>query len=148
MLDTLAGWTAGLLTTVLVLAVTADPNLVLNVLALASVLGVAFAIFRSGGFGVVRQANEELRRYKEEADEKIRVLTAHVGLLETKTSLEPMVASVIVQFEGHEERAQERHEVMLASQQEIAAQHGRSTKATLALLDMIANRLGPEPNHE
>lgn len=114
MLSEMFSFSVSLVVTATVLAVTTDPNLVLNILALASVLGVAYAIFRSGGFGVVQKANEELRRHNKEADDKIRDLTQQVGLLETKTSLEPMVAAVITQFEAHEARAQERHEAQLA----------------------------------
>lgn len=90
-------------------------SVVLNVLALAGVLGVALAVFRSGGFGVVRQANEELRRYRTEAEIEIRNLQQQVLLLEQKTSLEPMVAAVVDQFSNHEERAAERHEATMAA---------------------------------
>lgn len=95
--------------------------MVLNVLALAGVLGVAFAIFRSGGFGVVREANEELRRYKAGAEVEIRNLQQQVLLLEQKTSLEPMVAAVVDQFAHHEERAAERHEATMSTYAGFAA---------------------------
>lgn len=121
------------------LGFSADPNLVLNILTIAGLIGVAWAAFNSGGLGVLRQANEDLRRHKKEADAKIRELTQLVGLLETRTSLEPMVASVIEQFQSHEERAQARHEVMLDSQT-------KSTNAMLGVLDLVARRLGPDPN--
>lgn len=112
--QSLLGYAVGVLTAAAMVVSTLDPSLILNVAAIAGVLGVAYAIFRSGGFGVVRQANEELRRYKKEAEVEIRNLHQHVALLETKTSLEPMVAAVVSQFEAHEERAAERHEASMS----------------------------------
>lgn len=114
MLPTLTGVALGVLTAATMVATTLDPNLILNVAAIAGVVGVAFAIFRSGGFGVVRQANEELRRYRKEAEVEIRNLHQQVAMLEMKTSLEPMVAAVVTQFEAHEERAAERHEASMS----------------------------------
>lgn len=130
MFQSLLGYGVGVVTAAVMVAATLDPNLVLNIATIAGVLGVAFAIFRSGGFGVVRQANEELRRYKSEAEVQIRNQDQQIALLEMKTSLEPMVAAVVAQFESHEERAAERHEASMSVFAGFAATLERIAKTT------------------
>lgn len=101
-------------------------------------IGLAFLLWKGQAgpaLSYLREANEALVKKSEESDKraealetKLRLVEEANTLLEARTSFEPMVAAVVLQFESHETRAAERH------------------LATLHILEMIARRLGPDPN--
>lgn len=107
-------------------------------LTLVAAIGLGFALWKGQAgpaLSYLREANEALVKKSEAADEraesletKLRLVEEANTLLEARTSFEPMVAAVVLQFESHESRAHERH------------------LATLRILDLIAARLGPDPN--
>lgn len=111
---------------------------VLGLLGLVGAVAVGRAIYRGGtsqALGYLRESNQVLldKVGDVEADRdkyivELRLLHEQLALLETRTSLEPMVAAVINQFEAHEDRARERQ------------------IAVLAVLHLIGDRLGPDPN--
>lgn len=101
----------------------------LGMLGLVAAAAVGVALFRSGtgqAVAILRSSNEVLESKLQENEDERRLLREQIALLETRTSLEPMVAAVIDQFEGHEQRAKERHD------------------ATLVVLQLVAEKLGPE----
>lgn len=104
---------------------------VIGLLGLVGTLSLGYQLWRGGtgqALGYLREANEILRDKLDELEADRRILREQIALLETRTSLEPMVAAVIDQFVGHETRARERH------------------AATLAVLELVARRLGPDAN--
>lgn len=105
---------------------------IVGLCGLIAAAGLGIALFRSGtgqAIAILRDTIEVLEGKLSDNEAERKLLREQVALLETRTSLEPMVAAVIDQFEGHESRASERH------------------AATLKVLDLVAHRLGPDPEH-
>lgn len=101
-----------------------------------AVLVAGFVVFMRGGGGValghLRDANEVLTKTIAEQDKKLRFAERELSELRGRTDVTIAIAAAlgpIIEWSGmHEQRAQERHE------------------ATLNVLDLIAQRLGPDPN--
>lgn len=101
-----------------------------------AVLVAGFYVFVRGGGGValghLREANEVLTATIEAQDGKLREAEREISELRGRTDVSIAIAaalSPIIEWSGsHEKRAQERHE------------------ASLKILEMIADRLGPDPN--
>lgn len=101
-----------------------------------AVLVAGFYVFLRGGGGValghLRDANEVLTATIAEQDSKLRDAEREISELRGRTDVSIAIAQAlgpIIEWSGsHETRAQERHE------------------ASLKILEMIADRLGPDPN--
>lgn len=108
-----------------------DPSTLFGLLGPVLALGVGIYAYKHGGSGaltILRDANAVLGGRCEELERTVKQQSTTIGLLEARTNLEPIAASVVDQFGAHERRASERHE------------------ATLRIMEMIAERLGPDPN--
>lgn len=106
----------------------------LGLLGFAGALGIGHSLWRGGtgqALSYLREANSVLTDKLEENEDERRILREQLALLETRTSLEPMVAAVIDQFEAHEGRARERHDAQM-----------RHNAAMLNLIDVLGQRLG------
>lgn len=101
-----------------------------------AVLVAGFYVFVRGGGGValghLKDANEILTQTISEQDTKLREAEREISELRGRTDVSIAIAAAmgpIVEWSSsHEMRAQERHE------------------KTMVVLDLIANRLGPDPN--
>lgn len=101
-----------------------------------AILVAGFYIFIRGGGGValghLREANEVLTATIAAQDAKLREAEREISELRGRTDVSIAIAQAlgpIIEWSGsHEKRAQERHE------------------ASLTILEMIADRLGPDPN--
>jgi hypothetical protein len=101
-------------------------------LTLVGIIGLALAL-RGGQIGpalsYLRDANSTLETENRELKLQLAEQVAIVASLRARTDLEPMQAALLAQLGGHEDRAQGRFE------------------KTCVLLDLIAERLGAEPQH-
>jgi hypothetical protein len=100
-------------------------------LTLVSVIALAWTLWKGNAgsaVSVLRDANQVLAGRVRELETTTKKQAGVIGALEQRTNLEPIAASVVEQFVLHEKRAQQRHE------------------AQLLIAEMIAKRLGPEPN--
>lgn len=107
------------------------PTWILVVLALA----IAWRVSRGGGGAAVSElatANQvleqRLQRAREELGGEVRDLRVENAELRGRTDVTIAIAPVIEALSAHELRAQERHD------------------GSLRVLDLIAQKLGPEPN--
>lgn len=104
-------------------------------ITLAALLA-GFVVFARGGGGValthLREANEILTATIKTLEEKLRVAEREISELRGRTDVSVAIAAAmgpLLEWSGaHELRAQERHE------------------KTMVVLDLIADRLGPDPN--
>ena len=99
-------------------------------------LGAFLYVRRHGGGRALEElelANKILERRLVEQAAELRQQAQVIGALEQRTNLEPMVSAVVSQFSDHERRAQERH-----------TEHMRSQRGVLSVLELIADKLGPE----
>lgn len=98
----------------------------LTVIAIAGLV----VLLRGGqlgpALGYLREANSTLADENRQLQHKVRELEAEKVLLVARTDLAPMQTLMIEQAKAHEDRAQGRYE------------------ATLKILDLIADRLGPD----
>lgn len=107
------------------------------------VLLAGFYLFVRGGGGValghLRDANEVLTKTIADQDAKIRDAERELSELRGRTDVSIAIAAAIgplIEWSAmHEQRAQERHEAMLRSQDK-----------TMVVLDLIASRMGPDTN--
>lgn len=116
-------------------------------------LFVAYRISRGGGGSAVSElakANEVLegrlhdeRDAKEQLGGEVRDLRVELAELSGRTDFAAALAAalgpILEWTAGHEKRAQDRHEAMMSSTQ-------ANTDAVLGVLELVAQRLGPEPN--
>jgi hypothetical protein len=95
------------------------------------ILGLAGAV-RSGqlgpALGYLRDANATLTQENTELKKQLAEQVALVVSLRARTDLKPLETALLAQLTGHERRAEARFE------------------KTCAILDLIADRLGPEPD--
>lgn len=78
--------------------------------------------------GYLREANSTLTDENRALARKVLELEAEKVRLTARTDLAPLQVAMLEQAKAHEDRAQGRYE------------------ATLKILDLIADRLGPDPN--
>ncbi len=100
-------------------------------LTLAALLSAGILFYRGGtGTAVsgLQDVNRELERQIKERDGKISALERINAELRASRDVAVAIEPVIEAMQAHEKRAQERHVGMLA------------------IADLIAKRLGPEPN--
>lgn len=103
------------------------------VVILIGAVGLAWLTWRGGGgtaLRSLRDANEVLERRVREQDKMIVGLQRQVASLQARTDISLAITPIADWTTAHEVRAQQRHD------------------ATLKVLEMIADRLGPEPEHE
>jgi hypothetical protein len=84
---------------------------------------VGWYVARGAGgqaLSIMREANDVLRDKVTALESQHKADLQQIALLEARTSLEPMVAAVVDQFELHELRAAERHEALLTIAAAIA----------------------------
>jgi len=98
-------------------------------LTLAGLIGLGVAL-RGGqigpALGYLRDANATLERENVELKKQLAEQVATNAALKARTDLEPLQSALIAQIASHEERAQGRFD------------------RTCTLLDLVAQRLGPE----
>jgi hypothetical protein len=91
---------------------------------------VAFRVTRGGAGSAVSElakANEILTKRKDELGGEVRDLKEEVARLQGRTDIAAALVPISTALEDHEQRAAERH------------------AAHLGLLELIAARLGPDP---
>jgi hypothetical protein len=96
---------------------------------------VAAGIALRGGqlgpaIGYLREANATLETENRELKKQLAESVALVATLKARTDLQPLQEAILEQTAGHERRAQGRFE------------------KTIVLLDLIAQRLGRDPERE
>lgn len=103
------------------------PTFVTLALAIA---GYMFVRRYGGGAALseLERANRVLERRVTEQDKTIAAQAAELLVLRSRTDVTQALAPVLIALELHESRASER------------------TERTLNLLDLMAHRLGPDPN--
>lgn len=117
---------------------------------LALVVG-AYTISRGSAgpaLEIERRANETLRERNAELEKQLADRVKEVAALQARTDLEPIQASLMQQLNAHEARAVQHWQAMneaLANHE--ARAHERHLKECV-IMDMIAERLGPELNGE
>lgn len=125
------------------------PSWVLVALALF----VAWRVSRGGAGSAVSELSEagrvlekrlaEERAAKEALGAEVRDLRVELGEVRGRTdfatALGAALAPVLEWTAGHERRAQERHEKMMETST-------TNTSRVVAILELVAERLGPEPN--
>ena len=118
------------------------------------VLVVTLLTLRRGGVpGAVgelsdanRALNDALKREREKGEQlggEVRDLRVQLAELSGRTDFAAALAAALVPIlewtAGHEKRAQERHDASMTAMQS-------NTDAVLGVLELVAQRLGPEPN--
>lgn len=81
----------------------------------------------------LREGRDAFQAKAERLEGELAVCRDQLTKLEATRSLEPVLAAILDGFQEHEQRAQERHE----TNQRQGEQH-------LRILELIAERLGPE----
>ena len=106
-----------------------------------------FIVFLRGGGGIalthLREANEVLTETVKNQETKLHEQDRELSELRGRTDVSIAIASALVPIlewsSSHETRAQERHDTMLSQAKE---QHD----GAMRILELIAARLGPDPN--
>ena len=98
-----------------------------------AVVGIAALVIRGQlgpAIGYLRDANTTLKEENAALRSKLEGATRMISDLEARTDLSPLQAAMIHEMQAHDRRAQERAD------------------KTLAVLGMIADRLGPNGEQE
>lgn len=108
-------------------------------LTLAALVGAAFWLPRRGGSGPAIESleanNRVLEKRVHELEQQGKVDAGIIAELRGRTDVTLALAPIVEWSTAHEVRAQQRHEAML-----------RGQDGTLKVLDLIAHRLGDDPN--
>lgn len=102
-------------------------------LTLATLCAVGWLLVRGGSGTAVsglQDTNRELVRQVHKLQSENEELRGRVRVLEAKTDVAQAIVPVVEAMQGHETRAQQRHD------------------GTLKVLDLIAEKLGPEHGME
>ena len=105
-------------------------------LTLLSLVAVAWLFIRGGGSTAItslQAANQVLEKRVHELEVQAKADAATIAELRGRTDVSIALKPVLESAVAHEARAQERHEAML-----------RRADATLEVMGMIADRLGPD----
>lgn len=125
-------------------------------LTLVSIVAIAVVLWRGKAgeaVGILRDANEVLADRVKELEAKVSSNELTITELRAKTDV-TMALQPLIEWAGSHEGADERRHVQVADSFKVVtgaiARHedraDERHKASLAVLDLIAARLGPEPN--
>jgi hypothetical protein len=100
-------------------------------LTVVAVIGVAFLVYRGGGsaaLGILETANGILEKRVHDLEQQSRADQKKIGELEARTDVSLALVPVLAEIQSHDLRVQQRADKMLT------------------VLDLIAQRLGPDAN--
>lgn len=120
-------------------------------LTLAALIGAAFWLPRRGQTGPAIESLEAnlrvLERRCHELEQQGKTDAATIAELRGRTDVTIALAPIVEWSGRHEERAQQRHDLTVAAFEKSDARAEVRQAGLLKVLDLIAYRLGADPNH-
>lgn len=120
-------------------------------LTLVGLLTLGWIMYRGQAGPAVaylQTANTVLEKEVEELKRKVKLLEEANAELRAKTDISVAIKPVIDWTIAHEHADEHRHQEVVSAFQPLILELERHTSSVLNVLELIAARLGPEPNNE
>jgi hypothetical protein len=107
-------------------------------------LFAAWSFRRAGGSTAIKSLEDSGRVLEHrviELEAQLRERDAKISELQAKTDVALAIAPVLAWAEGHERRAQERHDAAMSAHRETADAHRHTSEAQIGILQLIADSL-------